>query len=31
MKERQGQFVTSDMATEGVGGGGGVVEFGSLK
>ena len=24
MKERQGQFVTSDMATEGVGGGGGV-------
>jgi len=32
MKERQGQFVTSDMAAEGVGGGGGgVVEFGSLK
>jgi len=32
MKERQGQFVTSDMAVEGVGGGGGgVVEFGSLK
>jgi hypothetical protein len=32
MKERQGQFVTSDMATEGVGGGGGgVVDFGSLK
>ncbi len=30
MKERQGQFVTSDMAAEGVGGGG-VVEFGSLK
>jgi hypothetical protein len=23
MKERQGQFVTSDMAAEGVGGGGG--------
>jgi hypothetical protein len=29
MKERQGQFVTSDMAAEGAGGG--VVDFGSLK
>jgi hypothetical protein len=36
LKDRQGQFVTSDMATEGAGaagaaGGGGVVDFGSLK
>jgi hypothetical protein len=30
LKERQGQFVTSDMAAEGAGGGG-VVDFGSLK
>ena len=32
MKERQGQFVTNDMATEGVGPvTGGVVDYGSLK
>jgi hypothetical protein len=31
MQERKNQFVTSDMAAEGAGGGGGVVEFGSLK
>lgn len=32
LKERQGQFITSDMATEGApAAGGGVVEFGSLK
>jgi hypothetical protein len=32
LKERQGQFVTSDMAIEGAGAaGGGVIEFGSLR
>ena len=31
MRERQGQFVTPEMATEGVPAAGGVVDFGSLK
>jgi hypothetical protein len=31
MQERKNQFATSDMAAEGAGGGGGVVDFGSLK
>ena len=31
MQERKNQFASSDMAAEGAGGGGGVVEFGSLK
>jgi hypothetical protein len=31
MQERKNQFATGDMAAEGAGGGGGVVDFGSLK
>jgi hypothetical protein len=31
MKERKNQFVTTDMAAEGAGGGGGVIDFGSLE